>query len=92
MEHGLIIRGKPLLWIPLSFAADAQKVTPRRYPGTLVKVDRPGKAPLLVKSGGEPKYHGQPSVRMPKRLNLAALIAHIVATMGARLVATMRKL
>jgi hypothetical protein len=92
MEHGLVIAGKPLLWIPLSSAADAQKVPPRRYPGELVKITRPGKAPLLVVSGGEPKYHGQPSVKMPKRLNLLMMIERIMATVGARFLAQLQKL
>lgn len=83
-EDGLVIQGKPLLWIPLTRAADAQKYSPRAFPGQLVKVERRNKAPLLVAAGGEPKYHGQTRVVMPKRINLFAMIERIVVRMGAR--------
>ena len=39
-EFGATIQGKPLLWIPLSFADDAQGIRARDYPGMLFRVDR----------------------------------------------------
>jgi hypothetical protein len=39
-EYGAVIRGKPLLWIPLPFAQDAQGIWARDYPGRLFRVDR----------------------------------------------------
>jgi len=71
-QFGAIIRGKPLLWIPLSFASDAQGVRARDYPGRLFRVDRLGKAPLLMTPGkpAQPKYFGKESVTIPKKFHL----------------------
>lgn len=75
-EYGAIIRGKPLLWIPLSFAKDAQGVMARDYPGKLFRVDRKtGGAPLLL--GGKPatpKYFGKTQVTIPKKFHLRDII------------------
>lgn len=74
-EHGAVIKGRPLLWIPLSFAKDAQGVRARDYPGKLFRVNRVGKAPLLL--GGnpvEPKYFGKRSVTIPKKFHLRDII------------------
>jgi hypothetical protein len=71
-EYGAIIRGKPLLWIPLSFASDAQGIRASEYPGRLFRVDRAGKAPLLLTPGkpAKPKYFGKASVTIPKKFHL----------------------
>lgn len=75
-EFGAVIRGRPLLWIPLSFAKDAQDVRARDYPGKLFRVDRKnGGAPLLL--GGNPatpKYFGKTSVTIPKKFHLRDII------------------
>lgn len=74
-EYGAIIRGKPLLWIPLSFAKDAQGVRARDYPGKLFRVNRKSGAPLLL--GGNPatpKYFGKTQVRIPKKFHLRDII------------------
>lgn len=74
-EFGAVIHGKPLLWIPLSFATDAQGIRARDYPGKLFRVDRVGKAPLLL--GGNPatpKYFGKASVTIPKKFHLRDII------------------
>jgi len=53
-ETGGTIRGKPLLWIPLPTAPDkigGKRITPKLYidkVGPLVRIQRPGKAPLLA--------------------------------------------
>lgn len=73
-EIGAVIKGKPLLWIPLSFAADAQGVRARDYPGPLFRVDRRGKAPLLLSDDG-PKYFGKESVTIPKKFHLREIAA-----------------
>lgn len=71
-ETGRVIHGKPLLWIPLSFAKDAQKVRARDFSGGLFRVDRKGsKAPLLLSiKTGEPKYFGKKSVKIPKKFHI----------------------
>lgn len=71
-QFGALIRGKPLLWIPLSFAGDAQGIRARDYPGQLFRVDRAGKAPLLLTPGkpAQPKYFGKESVTIPKKFHI----------------------
>jgi hypothetical protein len=75
-EYGAVIRGKPLLWIPLSFAKDAQGVRARDYPGPLFRVDRlaKGKKPLLLTTGGVPKYFGTPKVRIKRKWHLRRIL------------------
>lgn len=70
-EYGGVVRGKPLLWIPLSFARDAKGIRARDYPQPLFRVDRLGKAPLLMTvEGAEPKYFGKESITMPRKWHL----------------------
>jgi hypothetical protein len=77
-QRGMVIQGKPLLWIPLSFAADAQGVWARDYPEPLFRVDRAGKAPLLMAAvaGGqaEAKYFGKEQVVEPKKFHVVEII------------------
>lgn len=79
-QYGKVIYGKPLLWIPLSFATDAKGVLARNYPGGLFRVDRkaPGKAPLLLSySTKEPKYFGKESVTIPKKFHVVEIIRDV---------------
>jgi hypothetical protein len=76
-EYGATIKGKPLLWIPLSFATDAKGVRARDYPGQLFRVDRKnGKASLLLAAGkpAQPKYFGKEQVRIPRKFHLRTVI------------------
>lgn len=60
-EKGGVVKGHPLLWIPFSTIPNALQMSLRDYPQSLVRVDRPGKVPLLVKrGGGEPQLFGVP--------------------------------
>lgn len=73
-EYGATIHGKPLLWIPLSFAG-LRGMRARDYPGKLFRVNRKGGAPLLM--GGNPatpKYFGKASVTIPKKFHLRSII------------------
>lgn len=74
-ERGAVIRGRPLLWIPLSFARDAKGVLARNFPGGLFRVDRKGgKAPLLLSiKTGEPKYFGKERVKIPKKFHIVQI-------------------
>jgi hypothetical protein len=81
-QFGKVIHGKPLLWIPLSFASDAQGVMARDYPGKLFRVERAGRAPLLLTTGGEPKYFGKESVTIPKKFRLLEIAAEVSRDMG----------
>lgn len=74
-QFGAIIRGKPLLAIPLSFAHDAQGVRARDYPGKLFRVNRKSGAPLLLSvSDRQPKYVLKESVKIPKKFHLLEII------------------
>jgi hypothetical protein len=75
-EFGATIEGKPLLWIPLSFAGDAIGVRARDYPGQLFRVDRHSGAPLLMAPGNpaQPKYFGKESVTIPQKFHLRDII------------------
>jgi len=85
-ERGALIQGRPLLWIPLSFATGIPQipgtsghVRARDYPGSLFRVDRrDGKAPLLLDvSTKEPKYFGISQVRIPKRFHVLEIATDI---------------
>lgn len=75
-EFGATIRGRPMLWIPLSFATDALGKRARDYGKPLFRVDRPGKAPLLVADDG-PKYFGKESVTIPKKWHLRQIVREV---------------
>lgn len=83
-EEGRVIRGKPLLWIPLSFAtAGALGVRARDYPKPLFRVDRPGKAPLLLDDTG-PQYFGKAQVRIPRKWHLRDIVKRAARSMNQR--------
>jgi hypothetical protein len=80
-EEGRTIRGKPMLWIPLSFAtAGSLNVRAREYPKPLFRVERPGKAPLLLDDTG-PQYFGKTFVRIPKKWSLRAIVRQVAGQM-----------
>ena len=79
-QYGAVIHGRPLLWIPLSFAADAKGILARNYPGGLFRVDRkaPGKAPLLLsRASREVKYFGIDQVTIPKKFHVIEIIRDV---------------
>jgi len=79
-QYGKTIYGKPLLWIPLSFATEAKGVLARNYPGGLFRVNRkdPAKAPLLLsRQTREPKYFGKESVTIPKKFHVIEIIRDV---------------
>lgn len=82
-QFGATIEGKPLLWIPLSFADDAQGIRAKDYPGPLFRVDRKEGAPLLLTTGGVPKYFGKESVTIPKKFHLIEIVKEVARTMSA---------
>lgn len=82
-EEGRTIRGKPLLWIPLSFStAGRLGVRARDFPGKLFRVNRPGKAPLLMNEQG-PQYFGKASVRIPRKWRLRVIVKQVARQMRA---------
>ena len=92
-QEGRTIKGRPLLWIPLSGSGAPR--SPRDYPGGLFRVDRTeaGKAPLLFSNAdGKPKYHGQPSVTIPKKFHLIEITAAVTTGVGARIRKTFKGL
>lgn len=80
-EEGRVIHGKPLLWIPLSFSeAGHLGVRARDFPGKLFRVDRKGKAPLLMSDNG-PEYFGKESVRIPRKWHLRDIVKRVARNM-----------
>lgn len=77
-EFGATIKGKPMLWIPLSFAKVPKGMWARDYPGGLFRVERRGKAPLLFSiRERRPKYFGKKQVRIPKKFHLRTIAAEV---------------
>lgn len=69
-QKGKVIRGKPMLWIPLSFS-NAVGIRARDFKEPLFRVNRKGKAPLLLSAKDKkPKYFGKLSVRIPKKFHI----------------------
>lgn len=66
------IKGKPILWIPLSFGSK-QRVS--QYKGHLALVNRIGAKPLLIDTAThKPQFVGVDSVEIKKRLDIASVI------------------
>jgi hypothetical protein len=83
-EEGRVIRGKPMLWIPLSFASDAKGVWARDFPGRLFRVDRVGKAPLLLSAEDkQPKYFGKEQVRIPQKFHIRKIARDVMRNFAA---------
>lgn len=84
-QYGAIIKGKPLLWIPLSFAGIPPGTRARDFHGRLFRVDRKGGgAPLLLSADDKkPKYFGIESVRIPKKFHLVEIARAEANTFGA---------
>lgn len=79
-EFGARIVGKPLLWIPFQFGnSDGRRA--REYGGQLFRVNRPGRAPLLMSQDG-PQYFGKESVTIPKKWDLRGTVRRIARTMN----------
>lgn len=81
-EEGRTVQGRPMLWIPLSFATEAQGVKARNFPQPLFRLDRPGKAPLLLtKADRKPMYFGKTSITIQKKWNLRSIVRRIADQM-----------
>jgi hypothetical protein len=88
-EFGAKILGRPMLWIPLSFG-NAFGVSAKDYPLPLFRVDRAGKAPLLVDKNNGPQYFGKESVDIPKKWHLREISKRVSRRMGEYYRETMR--
>lgn len=91
-EKGALIRGKPLLAIPLSFAGVPKGLYARNYPGGLFRVDRKaGGTPLLLsRSDKQPKYFLIASVTIPKRFQVLEIINQVSKTLRAKFLRILR--
>jgi hypothetical protein len=91
-QRGKVIHGKPLLWIPLSFS-DARGIRARDYPGGLFRVNRVGKAPLLLSyRDKQPKYFGKLFVRIPKKFRVLEIGREVARQIKTFYRANFRKL
>lgn len=79
-ETGGVIRGKPLLWIPLSFTGI--KIRARDFArafGGLFRVNRKVGAPLLLSiKDKKPKYFGIAQVTLRKRFHIAEICQKVM--------------
>lgn len=88
-ETGAVIKGNPLLWIPLSFSS-APKVSD--YGGGLFRVNRDGKPPLLMDiASKEPKYVGLEAVKIQKRFHIAEVIKSVMSQMATLINENMKR-
>lgn len=80
-EFGATIQGRPLLWLPLSFANLKMRAAEygKRY-GLFYVARGGGKKPLLLsKHDHKPKYVGVQSVRIPARWGIRAVCRKVMA-------------
>jgi hypothetical protein len=82
-QEGRVIRGKPLLWIPLSFG-NAGRTRARDYEGRLFRVNRKnGLAPLLLDANTKkPQYVGKPFVKIPKKFRVLEIGRGLARKLG----------
>jgi hypothetical protein len=80
-QTGGVIRGNPLLWIPLSFS-DAKGTQASEYGGGLFTVNRKSGGPPLLFSMADklPKYFGIESVTIPKKFHLGEIQTSVMAS------------
>jgi len=69
-EEGGVVKGKPLLWIPISTEKDAVGVRARRYNLRLFRIKSKKGTPLLITPKGKPKYFGVRAVNEPKLFHI----------------------
>jgi hypothetical protein len=83
-EKGAVIKGKPLLWIPMRGSeAAARGVSARDFGQPLFRVNRKnGGAPLLMAKGGKVEYFGKESVRIPKKWHLRQIVRTVARQMN----------
>lgn len=83
-QFGKVIHGKPLLFIPFSFAKDAQGTNARDY-GPLFRVVRKKDSLVMLLAPGKPavpKYFGKESVTIPKKFHLIEIARDVAKRMG----------
>ena len=80
-ERGALIKGKPLLWIPLS--SNPFKVRARDYPGRLFKTVRKSDGLQLLGSrdDGQMKYFAKESVTIPKKFHITEIARQVASNM-----------
>jgi hypothetical protein len=76
-ERGGTIRGQPLLWVPVS-SSGARNARVRDYPGELVRVERPGKVPLLVsRDDHQAKFFGTSQITIPQKFHIRDVVRDV---------------
>lgn len=84
-ETGGVIRGRPLLWIPLSYTGlKISAGTYARVFGGLFTVRRASGPPLLFSAvDKKPKYFGISQVTIPKKFHIAEICQNVMAGFDA---------
>jgi hypothetical protein len=81
-QHGATIRGKRLLWLPITANARGAR-SPRRYGGRLVSVTVAGKPPMLFDPfERKPVFFGVESVTLRKRWHILEIVELAAARLG----------
>lgn len=88
-DKGATIKGKPLLWVPLSFGSK-QRIS--QYKGKLALVNRAGAKPLLVDVQTHiPQFVGLDIVTIKKRFDIQSVINNVMTQFPAMLQAEIKK-
>lgn len=88
-DRGGTIKGKPLLWVPLSFGSK-QRLS--QYRGHLALVNRVGGKPLLIDVQTHiPQFVGLDAVQIRKRFDIASVIQNVMKEFPAMLQAEIKK-
>ena len=69
-EEGGGVKGRPLLWIPISTEKDAVGIRARKFNLPLFQITSKRCTPLLITPKGKPKYFGVRSVTEPKLFHI----------------------
>lgn len=82
-EHGAVIRGQPMLWIPLTGSNAALRgVRARDYGAPLFRVNRKNGGAPLLHDGNAPQYFGKESVTIPRKWRLRDIVRGVARQMG----------
>jgi len=81
-EEGGVVKGRPLLWVPISTERDAVGVRARRFNLKLFQIKSRKGTPLLITPKGTPKYFGVRSITEPKLFHIRQIADEVAKRAG----------
>lgn len=90
LNVGGTIKGNPLLWLPTEEnPAFGTGLSPKDYPGRLIAVNSKRGVPLLIdpsvpKGGDAVMYTGVPSVTIPQKFHILAIIREVARSLKSK--------